>query len=158
MAFFVREKYESKEKWAATQLYESLELAILNGATQEQADLIVWLCGARHYIHNNHEDVIMSESQAATEIADLLIDCDSGKSINDKLSDAGLEKIDYKYCYEVDIADDCTYDDDGFNNREEAIWHNIDILRQYEEEILNYIKEFDKKYETFFTRVCEEID
>lgn len=57
-----KEIRESKEIYAQRKNYENAELAVLNGATEEQAQAIVRLCGDRHYIHRNRSSVFRAES------------------------------------------------------------------------------------------------
>ncbi len=57
-----KEIREGKEIYAQRKNYENAELAVLNGATEEQAQAIVRLCGDRHYIHRNRSSVFHAES------------------------------------------------------------------------------------------------
>ena len=52
-----KEIREGKEIYAQRKNYENAELAVLNGATEEQAQAIARLCGDRHYIHRNRSSV-----------------------------------------------------------------------------------------------------
>lgn len=95
-----KEMREGKEIYAQRKNYENAELAVLNGATEEQAQAIVRLCGDRHYIHRNRSSVFYAESGDAETIGELLSNCSTGESINDYLSKAGQPRIEYTYNFD----------------------------------------------------------
>ena len=51
MAYYSKEAYEGKDRWAAEYHLKNEQIAISNGATKEQAEAISKLCNDRHYIH-----------------------------------------------------------------------------------------------------------
>lgn len=117
-----KEIREGKEIYAQRKNYENAELAVLNGATEEQAQAIARLCGDRHYIHRNRSSVFCAESGDAETIGELLSNCSTGESINDYLSKAGLPRRKLK-----------------------KLWNNLI------KDIIKYIQDFDDKYNTHFT-------
>lgn len=114
-----KEIREGKEIYAQRKNYENAELAVLNGATEEQAQAIARLCGDRHYIHRNRSNVFCAESGDAETIGELLSNCSTGESINDYLSKAGLPRIEYTYSFDDDASNDYLYELEEMT-REEA--------------------------------------
>ena len=68
MAYYSKEAYEGKDRWAAEYHLKNEQIAISNGATKEQAEAISKLCNDRHYIHCYCERVFISESEPADRI------------------------------------------------------------------------------------------
>lgn len=145
-----KEIREGKEIYAQRKNYENAELAVLNGATEEQAQAIVRLCGDRHYIHRNRSSVFHAESGDAETIGELLSNCSTGESINDYLSKAGLPRIEYTYSFDDDTSNDYLYELEEMTY-EEAEEKTEEVMSQFDEDIIKYIQDFDKKYNTHFT-------
>lgn len=144
-----KEIREGKEIYAQRRNYENVELAVLNGATEEQARAIARLCGDRHYIHRNRSRVFYAESGDAETIGELLSNC-SSESINDYLSKAGLPRIEYTYSFDDDTSNNYLYELEEMT-REEAEEKTEEVMKQFDEDIMKYIQDFDKKYNTHFT-------
>lgn len=145
-----KEIREGKEIYAQRKNYENAELAVLNGATEEQAQAIVRLCGDRHYIHRNRSSVFHSESGDAETIGELLSNCSTGESINDYLSKAGLPRIECTYSFDDDTSNDYLYELEGMTY-EEAEEKTEEVMEQFDKDIIKYIQDFDDKYNTHFT-------
>ncbi len=149
MGFMTKEIREGKDLYAAKKKSENIELAVIGGATEEQADAMARLCTDRHYIHRNSSSVFISESGDADYIGKKLSDC-SGESINDYLVAAGLPRITCTYDFDTDVLNDEIYELDGLT-REDAEIKTDEVMEQFDKDIIKYIKEFDKKYDTHFT-------
>ena len=145
-----KEIREGKEIYAQRKNYENAELAVLNGATEEQAQAIVRLCGDRHYIHRNRSSVFHAESGDAETIGELLSNCSTGESINDYLSKAGLPRIECTYSFDDDTSNDYLYELEGMTY-EEAEEKTEEVMEQFYKDIIKYIQDFDDKYNTHFT-------
>ena len=145
-----KEIREGKEIYAQRKNYENAELAVLNGATEEQAQAIVRLCGDRHYIHRNRSSVFRAESGDAETIGELLSNCSTGESINDYLSKVGLPRIEYTYSFDDDTSNDYLYELEEMTY-EEAEEKTEEVMEQFDKDIIKYIQDFDDKYNTHFT-------
>ena len=53
MAYLNKEQYEYRRNSASERNAHNEEIAISNGMTKEQADMITRLCGLRHKLHTN---------------------------------------------------------------------------------------------------------
>lgn len=153
MGFITKEIREGKDLYAAKEKAKNIELAIVNGATEEQAQAMAALCGDRHYIHSNNSDVFLAESSNAQKISDLLSPC-SNSSINEYLVKAGLPRIEYTYDFDNDTSNDYLYELEGMTY-EEAEKKTDEVMEQFDKDIIKYIKEFDKKYNTHFAPTGE---
>lgn len=153
MGFITKEIREGKDLYAAKKKTENIELAIINGATEEQADAIAMLCTDRHYIHSNNSDVFLAESSNAQKISDLLSPC-SSSSINEYLANAGLPRIEYTYDFDNDTSNDYLYELEGMTY-EEAEEKTDEVMEQFDKDIIKYIKQFDEKYNTHFAPTGE---
>lgn len=71
MAYYPKEIYEAKERWALNKQEENIDKAIENGATKEQAEAIARLCSDRHYIHCHSDSVFFRKHK----IQQLYIKC-----------------------------------------------------------------------------------
>lgn len=93
MAYYSKEAYEGKARWATEHHKKNEQIAIDNGATKEQAEAISKLCDDRHYIHCYCERVFISESEPADIICKMLAEEASyaGININEYLKKVGLE-------------------------------------------------------------------
>lgn len=154
MGFITKEIREGKDLYAAKKKTENIELAVINGATEEQADAIAMLCTDRHYIHSNKSDVFLAESGNADMISRKLSDSSAGESINDYLSKAGLPRIEYTYSFDDDTSNDYLYELEGMTY-EEAEEKTDEIMEQFDKDIIKYIKQFDEKYNTHFAPTGE---
>lgn len=156
MGYYSKEVYEGKDRWAEEYHLKNEKIAIANGATEEQANAISRLCNDRHYIHCYSERVFFAESADGQNIADMLskeTETDNtGININRYLKKAGLEPIKYTYNFVDDTENDMTYEF-GEMSREEAEEKTNKVMKQYNEDILAYLRGFDEKYNTKFTPI-----
>lgn len=154
MAYYSKEAYEGKARWATEHRKKNEQIAIDNGATKEQAEAISKLCDDRHYIHCYCERVFISESEPADIICKMLAEEASyaGININEYLKKVGLEPIKYTYSFVDDTENDSTYEYSEMS-REEAEEKTMEVMHQFNEDILDYLRNFDKKYDTKFTPI-----
>lgn len=151
MAYYSKEIYEAKERWALNKQEENIDKAIENGATEEQAEAIARLCSDRHYIHCHSDHVFLSETQDSTIICKMLnnINIKDDININHYLTEAGLPSIEYTCDFINDMWDDSTYQYSDMT-REEAMEQTLDVMEQFDQDIIHYIMNFDKKFNTSF--------
>ena len=76
----------------------------------------------------------------------------AGININEYLKKVGLEPIKYTYSFVDDTENDSTYEYSEMS-REEAEEKTMEVMHQFNEDILDYLRNFDKKYDTKFTPI-----
>lgn len=145
MGFVNKDGYERKREWAAKRQAEQKENCTT--LTEEQHDVIAWLCGVRHFIHTNMDRYYFSESSEHDTIIDYFYSDNNG--INAKLSKVGLPPIKW----EIDIMD--TISDFDFyeglteykesDDAYEAAYKQISKLH---EQIEDYLREIDRQHKT----------
>lgn len=85
-----RDRYEAKQRYVDRRNAESRENAV--GLSEEQTDALEWLARTRHEIHSSPERFRNPEAGGTTWN---YFDDDSLESINNHLTSAGLEPIDF---------------------------------------------------------------
>lgn len=70
-------------------------------------------------------------------------------NINHYLMEAGLPSIEYTYDFINDMWDDSTYQYSDMTH-EEAMEQTLDVMEQFDQDIIHYIMNFDKKFNTSF--------
>ena len=68
------------------------------------------------------------------------------------MTKVGLEPIKYTYDFVDDTENDMTYEFSEMS-REEAEEKTNKVMKQYNEDILDYLREFDENYNTKFTPI-----
>lgn len=61
MAHLNKQQYEYRDRSARNRMKENTQIAVQNGMTEEQAELIVELCSLRHELHTNMDAVTVSD-------------------------------------------------------------------------------------------------
>ena len=152
MAYLSKEQYAYRRESAARRNINNMEIAVENGMTEEQAELIYELCSTRHELHTSGNSKYYNNTYECRDLIDL----------NIRIEESGLDPMDFvptdKYDY-IDIDDFDTLfeteqvpDDDDERDK----WyeeHFEEISEQWEElngNIERYLKEIDKKYNTSF--------
>lgn len=150
MSYYSKEVYEGKKRWREIEDEKNMKKAIKNGAPVKQVKAIIKLCEDRHYIHINNEKVFISESSDGDKIGKMLNDVESSQiNINVYLQKAGLSPINYTYNFIDDTCNDYTYEYEDMTY-EEALEKTMDVMEQFDKDIIKYIKEFDERYDTDF--------
>jgi hypothetical protein len=167
-----KEMYERKAAYTERKMRENAENENL---TEEQHDVLAWLCSVRHDFHCNYSDLFNSESSHVffEPFDNFGKECE----VNQKLEDTGLPKIPFSYnSWYIPVEDDyySVLDD---KEREEwekkaeewntenptqmshsgcSFWKEesgayaefIDIMEGINSAMENYLLEIDKKYGT----------
>jgi hypothetical protein len=154
MAYLNKDQYDYRRESAAKRGADSSEVAVNNGMTEEQAELIVELCSLRHEFHCNIGRMGISDN---TDIKDNLI------RINGKIKESGIDYMKFIPTDKSDYIDIDTIDllieigeDIPEDDIERGEWREKELERIYEElyvlhdKIESYIKDIDKKYNTNF--------
>lgn len=155
MAYLNKEQYEYRREAAAARNVKNEKIAVDNGMTEQQADLISRLCSLRHELHCSMDDIVKG-NDVAEDIRERFA------SLEDKMEESGLpefgvsgwlEDLDdmdgLMYYYGEDVPED--HDSDEFKD-----WYNEEYQRIYNElsnihdSIEHYLKEIDEKYKTSF--------
>lgn len=155
MAYLNKEQYEYRREAAAARNVKNEKIAVDNGMTEQQADLISRLCSLRHELHCSMDDIVKG-NDVAEDIRERFA------SLEDKMEESGLpefgvsgwlEDLDdmdgLMYYYGEGVPED--HDSDEFKE-----WYNNEYKRVYDElselhdSIEKYLKEIDEKYKTSF--------
>lgn len=155
MAYLNKEQYKYRREAAAARNVKNESIAVDNGMTEQQADLISRLCSLRHELHCSMEDIVKG-NDVAEDIRERFA------SLEDKMGESGLPELGVSgwledlddmdgliYYYGEDVPED--HDSDEFKE-----WYNNEYKRVYDElselhdSIEKYLKEIDEKYKTSF--------
>ncbi len=155
MAYLNKEQYEYRREAAAARNVKNESIAVDNGMTEQQADLISRLCSLRHELHCSMDDIVKG-NDVAKDIRERFASLEDkmGESDLPELGVSGwLEDLDDMdgliYYYGEDVPED--HDSDEFKE-----WYNNEYKRVYDElselhdSIEKYLKEIDEKYKTSF--------
>lgn len=154
MAYLNKQQYEARERNAARRNAQNEEIGILNGMTEEQAELITDLCSLRHELHSSIDSLIKSETDMGARLIRL----------NAAILESGLDCMDFIPTDEADYIDidsieglheygevPVPEDDD-----ERQEWYNSNYERIYDDwenlnsQIEGYLRDIDKRYGTAF--------
>lgn len=155
MAYLTKEQYEYRREAAASRNAKNEKIAVENGMTEQQADLISRLCSLRHELHCCMDDIVKG-GDIASDILERfsLLEDEMEKIGLPELGVSGsLEDLDDMdgliYYYGEDVPED--HDSDEFKD-----WYDEEYQRIYNElsnihdSIEHYLKEIDEKYKTSF--------
>ena len=155
MAYLNKEQYEYRREAAAARNVKNEKIAVDNGMTEQQADLISRLCSLRHELHCSMDDIVKG-NDVAEDIRERFA------SLEDKMEESGLPEFGVSgWLEDLDDMDGLMYyygegvpeahDSDEFKE-----WYNNEYKRVYDElselhdSIEKYLKEIDEKYKTSF--------
>ena len=148
MGALSKEAYERKREWAARRMAKSAENESL---TEEQHEVLAWLCRFRHQWHTSMETLFNTES---AEYSSLWTEYEQ---LNEKLSEAGLERIEglpdaadfatsddfYNVGYDVEYEDLSDWIENGEDYSNFCKMHE-----KVNNDIEHYLQQIDKKYGT----------
>lgn len=161
MAYLDKRQYEYREAKAAERNVRNAEIAIENGMTEEQAELIIRLCSLRHELHGSVDSLIKSAECSEWDIVKRLV------RLNDEeLPEAGLEEfINSDYIDNIDCIDMCfdigedsegnlvpeDHDSEEFQEWYDATYYRAsDAWEEVNTKIEHYLRGIDEKYNTHF--------
>lgn len=148
MAYLNKAQYDYRREAAAARNISNEEIAVHNGMTSEQAELISKLCAIRHEFHCNIDNIVKSaDNDSISDIVEI------EKSINE----SGLPELDIVsrlldiddlddldglvYEYGEDVPED--HDSEEFQN-----WYDDNYARIYSE-----LEEVNKSIEKYLANI-----
>lgn len=154
MAYLTKEQYSRRRENAAIRNMENAEIAMENGMTEDQAELITELCSLRHEIHSQIDRLYYLTNSEQ--------ECRALKELNIRIKKSGLipmsfvpsEVDDY-----IDIDDLDTFfeteqvpeDEDErakwFDDKKTMIYDQWETMN---ENIEHYLEDIDTKFHTHF--------
>ena len=155
MAYFSKEQYEYRREAAAARNAKNENIAVENGMTEQQADLISRLCSLRHELHCCM-DAIVKGGDVASNIRERF------SLLEDKMDKIGLPELGVSgsladledmdgliYDYGEDVPEDHDSDEfkDWYNEEYQRIYNELSDIHDSNE---HYLKDIDEKYNTFF--------
>lgn len=155
MAYLTKEQYEYRREAAAARNAKNESIAVENGMTEQQADLISRLCSLRHELHCCMDDIVKGGDVAIgiRERFSWLEDEMEKIGLPELGVSGSLEELDDMdgliYYYGEDVPED--HDSDEFKD-----WYDEEYQRIYNElsnihdSIEHYLKEIDENYKTSF--------
>ena len=155
MAYLTKEQYEYRREAAAYRNAKNEKIAVENGMTEQQADLISRLCSLRHELHCCM-DAIVTGGDVARDIRERfsLLEDEMEKIGLPELGVSGiLEDLDDMdgliYYYGEDVPED--HDSEEFKDWYDEEYQRIcSELSNIHKRIEHYLKEIDEKYKTSF--------
>ena len=150
MAYLNKAQYDYRREAAAARNLSNEEIAVHNGMTSEQAELISKLCAIRHEFHCNIDNIVKSaDNDSISDIVEI------EKSINE----SGLPELDIvSMLLDIDDLDGLIYEygDDvpDHDSQEYQDWYDDNYARISSEleginkSIEKYLSDIDAKYGT----------
>ena len=138
MGFLDKEAYERKNEWAARKMEEQKKKC--NTLTEEQHDVLSWLCTIRHEMHCNQKDFFLSESSDHKKYWDYIMD-----EINEELKRVGFRTINFGN--PEFVPTDYDYEMDGLTY-EEAEKECYEATSEYNRLIEEFLGEIDSEHGT----------
>lgn len=151
MAYLNQKQYDYRRESAAARNLNNEEIAVENGMTEYQAELISKLCAVRHEFHCNIDDIVKSsDNDSMSDIVEI------EKSINE----SGLPELDIvSMLLDIDDLDGLIYEygedvPEDHDSQEFQNWYDDNYVRiSCELEGINnsiekYLSEIDAKYGT----------
>lgn len=164
-----KQMYEAKREWAAKRMKENAEIETL---TEEQHEVLEWLCTIRHELHTSKDSVWNNNSDALKPFDNSCGDYE----VNQRLKRVGLKPIELQFdyiscptvsdfdCLSRDEQDEWQEKADRYNNEhpnsmghssislwQEESWEYRDFLEDIErinDNIEKYLKEIDEMHGT----------
>lgn len=154
MGYLNKEQYNYRREAAARRSQENELIAISNGMTESQAELITELCSLRHEFHSNMDAITRAdESRVLRRLV----------ALNSRIRESDLTPMDFMPSYEDDyilidtIAERMEFARiDGENIEDWDAWYAENYeeiyheLSELHEQIEKYLSKIDKKYRTKF--------
>jgi hypothetical protein len=144
MAKISKEGYEAKERYAQKRMEENAKIETL---TEEQHNVLSWLCKVRHIIHTNQKSFFVTESTISSEIYQYI-----DEEINYKLESCKLPKIQWSVD-SFDLVTDFDYYELNEEERTTEAYNKlleqcIDQLELINSDIEKYLKTIDNEHKT----------
>lgn len=137
--------YLRKSLYVDRLMTDNQEIGVENGLTNEQCEVLVWLCRERHNFHCNMEDLYYDSSSNCSHFVKLF-----DYEINDNLKSVGLQPIKFSWSVIDDIPTDSMYDIFGFDDWEDAFNDTLDKTHDLNSDIEKYLIQIDSRYGTHY--------
>ena len=152
MGHLNKQQYERRRENAVSRNIKNEDIAVANGMTQEQAELISELCSLRHRIHSSVDRLVEDNSEATRDLI----------GVNARIDESGLKAMDF---IPTDTSDYIDIDDINTLYETEEIPEDDEERRKWRADktayiceqwyelnrsIERYLAEIDKKYNTHF--------
>ena len=133
-------KYESKQRYVDNLMRKNADVGTL---TDEQHSCLAWLCQVRHRMHMHQKGFFVTSSGDYDVFCDLI-----NEDINYNLYSVHLPIVEWSYDYAMDMPDDYTYIDDGYDSYDDALAKCISLANKLNDDIEAYLLKIDKVYGT----------
>lgn len=143
MATLCKEQYAYRERSARIKNENNIGVAISNGMTEEQAELIAELCALRHELHTNMDKVV-TDDFGSIKIKPRLVE------LNQRIEQSGIEPmqfIPYNRADYIDIDDlfELNVSEEDYADEYNRIYGELSELHN---KIEDYLRDLDKEYGT----------
>lgn len=162
MAYLNKEQYERRQQNAINRNNNNIAIAIENGMTEEQAELIAELCGRRHELHTNLEHLATTSGYNNIERGLIRL---NARMVEEGLPQVACIPIDEGEFIEIYSMDSILEDPESFDFDEpmpeegtdeyyswynERLFEGISEWDKINDGIEHYLADIDKKYGTKF--------
>ena len=159
MSILSKDAYYNRQQYANKKNMQNSEIAIENGMTEEQAEVITDLCRIRHYLHCNSDKLFHSYGSEYWTIIDYIdggiSDILKGVKLPNKGMSWNYENLLQEHDYDDDITeedyeDERDYEDARTKAYQEAYKACHDFMVKVNKDIELYLRNIDKQYKTKF--------
>lgn len=146
MAHLNKQQYDYRRESAASKAASNESMAVSNGMTAEQAELISSLCSLRHELHTNMDAVTKDDADAKIKQSLVNVNADIKASGLAPMSFIPSDKEDYLDIDSIAELQDMGMMDD-YDEEYERIYHELEELNH---KIESYLADIDSKFGTSF--------
>lgn len=145
MAYHNKATYENKREWAAARMEKNKNIECV--LTEQQHDIIAWLCGIRHEIHTNMQSFFITGSCNFSCYWTLL-----DNEINNRLNQVGLDRIHFSDRDFIPNDDDwdAEYWDGEYDTCDAAYEACHDFVSEQHKLIEGYLRDIDGIHGTHY--------
>ena len=146
MAKVSKEGYEAKANYVEKKMKENAQIKTLS---EEQHNVLSWLCKVRHIIHTNQKSFFVTESATSGEIYQYI-----DEEVNYRLESCKLPKIRWSVD-SFDLVTDFDYYELDEEERTTEVYNEllercIDQLELINSDIEKYLKTIDNEHKTSY--------
>ena len=146
MSVLSHEQYDCRRESAIRKNLDNEKIAVKNGLTEEQAELISDLCSVRHKMHCSGDSMYLTES------ADYILWEELSRLIS-LIEKSGLEKVRFRHLF-VNFPSDIDREYELIDDNDESEEQNRELISQWmsdlNEDIEEYLRNIDRNYNTTF--------
>ena len=138
-------KWEAKERFVEKKMAENAKVETL---TDDQHEVLAWLCSVRHEMHTNPEHFFYSEWTKFGYFWDLISNEEGFSEINTRLLSVGLDPIDFSFVSPDDASFDFLCDSE--EEYEDGLAQTYEMVDKINKTIEDYLVGIDKKHGTSY--------